>query len=186
MKSYINNIDADQFCQSIHLCSTSLLVTKVDQCSKCIDGFQSRKIAFSQGLVRLSSYFDDLCQRFADHKCQVFIKQVKESVEKSLAHFSSEKICHSIGFCFTTNNDHPMNFDEYEKHLETELEKNVCSHVGPFETLCKQVIRGNRGQTETTKINYNVVDLMKIGEETAKNFFNAAHLGKTTDHWIVP
>ena len=71
-----------------------------------------------------------------------------------------------------------MDFDKYEKYLEDEIDKNVCSTLGPFETLCKQMIRGNRKQIQTVKINYNIKDLMQIGEKNTKTFFTAANLGK--------
>ena len=73
-----------------------------------------------------------------------------------------------------------MNFETYEQVLVDELDKNICSTLGPFETLCKQVIRGNRKQIETVKINYNIKDLMNIGEPLKQNFFTAANLSK----WI--
>lgn len=71
-----------------------------------------------------------------------------------------------------------MDFEQFEKHLEDEFDKNVCSTLGPFESLCKQMIRGNRKQVETLKINYNIKDLMSIGEKKTANFFTAANLGK--------
>lgn len=69
-----------------------------------------------------------------------------------------------------------MNFDAYEKQMEDEIEKNICSTLGPFQSLCKQVIRGNRKQIQTVKINYNIKDLMQIGMKN--NLFTAATLSK--------
>lgn len=91
-----------------------------------------------------------------------------------------QQICNSIGFCSTNENE--MDFDVYEKYLEDEIDKNICSTLGPFESLCKQVIQGNRKQIQTVKINYNIKDLMQIGEQMkngmTKNYLSAANLGK--------
>ena len=179
IKSYINNIDVNEFCQSIHLCSTSLIVVRTDQCSKCVESFQSRKIGVSQGIVRITSYFDDICQSFAGKQCQVFIKQIQQSLEKSIDNVHPREMCRSIGFCSTMNNLKEKNFDIYEKYWEDEIEENICSILGPFEMLCRQMVRGQRKLIETVKINYNIRDLMQIGEKGIRSkFFTAAFLGK--------
>ncbi|CAF3821446.1 unnamed protein product, partial [Rotaria sordida] len=182
IKSYINNINADQFCQSIHLCSTSLIVIQTDQCSKCVESLQLRKDSILHALDRIVSYFDDICQRFAGKQCQIFIKQIQDSFEKSIKNFDPKQTCHLIGFCSETNVKQEIDFDKYEKYLEDDIDKNICSILGPFETLCKQTIRANRKQIETVKINYNIKDLMQIGEQITngkiKNFFTAANLNE--------
>lgn len=137
-------------------------------------------MSLSNALDRVVAYFDDICQRFAGKQCQVFLKQIQESFKQSIDEFDAKQACNMIGFCSTTNNQ--MDFDKYVKFLEDEFDKNVCSSLGPFESLCKQTIRANRKQVETVKINYNVKDLMLIGEKLTnglkKNFFNAAMLSK--------
>ncbi|CAF3793085.1 unnamed protein product [Rotaria sp. Silwood1] len=165
IKSYINNINADQFCQSLHLCSTSLIIIHTDQCSKCLESLQSRKVTLLHALDRIVSYFDDICQRFAGKQCQIFLKQIQDSFQKSIENFDPKQTCHIIGFCSIKNIPDEIDFDKYEKYLEDEIDKNICSILGPFETLCKQTIHNNRKQIETVKINYNIKDLMQIGEQ---------------------
>lgn len=97
-------------------------------------------------------------------------------MENSIGNVDPKQVCTSIGFCSTTNEENQMDFDAYEKHLEDEIDNNVCSTLGPFQSLCKQVIRGNRKQIQTVKINYNIKDLMQIGMKN--NLFTAATLSK--------
>ncbi|CAF3582670.1 unnamed protein product [Rotaria socialis] len=182
IKSYITNINSDQFCQSLHLCAKLPIIIKSDQCSKCVESLQTRKTNILHAMNRVVAYFDDLCQRFAGKQCQVFVKQIQDSFEESIDNFDPKQACNVFGFCSTTNNQNQMDFEKYEKYLEDEFDKNICSTLGPFETLCKQTIRGNRKQIETVKINYNVKDLMLIGEKLTNgmttNFFNAANLNE--------
>jgi len=184
IKSYLNNIDPNQFCQTIHLCSTSsvIVIQTDDKCSTCIERLESRKQGALQAVTRVAAYFDDICQRFANKQCQVFIKQIQDSFEESIQSFDPKQTCTSIGFCSTTKNDNQIDFDTYEKFLENEIDKNICLTLGPFQSLCKHVIQGNRKQIQTVKINYNIKDLMEIGEEMKngmkKNFFSAANISK--------
>ena len=175
LKSYVDSIDPTQFCQNIRLCASSHRMTGTDKCTTCVERLQQRKDSILRGIDRVANYFDDLCQRFAGQQCQVFVKQIQNSFEESVKQFDPKQTCSAIGFCSSTSN---MDFEKFEKFLEDELDKNVCSTLGPFETLCKQMIRGNRKQIETTKINYNIRDLMQIGEKKTANFFTAAHLSK--------
>ncbi|CAF1099474.1 unnamed protein product [Adineta steineri] len=175
LKAYLNNIDAAQFCQTIHLCSTSHVTIETDKCSTCVESLQQRKDGMLHGITRVASYFDDLCQRFGGKQCQVFVKQIQDSFEESVRNFDPKQTCSAIGFC-STNSD--MDFAKYEKYLEDEFEKNICSTLGPFQSLCKQMIHGNRKQIETIKINYNIKDLMHIGEKKGVNFFTAANLNE--------
>ncbi|CAF1001411.1 unnamed protein product [Adineta ricciae] len=175
LKSYIDSIDPTQFCQNIRLCASSHRMTETDKCTACVERLQQRKDGILRGIDRVANYFDDLCQRFAGQQCQVFVKQMQNSFEESVRQFDPKQTCSAIGFCSSTSN---MDFNKFEKFLEDELDKNVCSTLGPFETLCKQMIRGNRKQIETTKINYNIRDLMQIGEKKTANFFTAAHLNE--------
>ena len=125
----------------------------------------------------LDLYFDDVCQRFAGKQCQVFVKQIQDSVKQSVENFNPKQTCTLIGFCSTTTNvENDVDFDRYEKYLEDEIDKNICSTLGPFESLCKQVIRGNTKQIQTVKMNYNIKDLMQIGEISKQTFFTAANL----------
>ncbi len=176
IKSYLNNIDPTQFCQNIHLCSTSLIIIRTDKCSICVERLQLRKEGILQGITRVASYFDDICQRFVGKQCQIFVKQIQNSFEESVKNFDPKETCTAIGFCSIKPTE--MDFIQYEKYLEDEIDKNVCSTLGPFETLCKQIIHGNRKQIQTAKINFNIKDLMQIGEKTTTNFFSAANLGK--------
>ena len=176
LKSYINNIDAQQFCQNIRLCATAHSVIQGDKCATCVDRLQQRKDGILRGIDRVASYFDDLCHRFAGEQCQVFVKQIQNSFEQSVRDFDPKQTCTAIGFCGANT---AMDFGKFEKYLEEEFDKNVCSTLGPFESLCKQMIRGNRKQVETIKINYNIKDLMQIGEKKTSNFFTAANLSKS-------
>ncbi len=175
LNAYIDTIDPNQFCQTLHLCTTTAII-ETDACSTCVDRLQSKKEGIVQAVDRLAAYFDDLCQRFANKQCQTFIKQIQTSVETSLQNVDPKQMCTLFGFCSTGNDAHQMNFDAYEKYLEDELDKNVCSTLGPFESLCKQVIRGNRKQVQTVKINFNIKDLMQIGQ--TENLFSAANISK--------
>jgi hypothetical protein len=177
INTYLDSIDANQFCQTLHLCSTtSVIVIDTDKCSTCVERLQSRKEGILQAVNRLAAYFDDLCQRFANKQCQVFVKQIQTSFEESIGNFDPKQVCTVIGFCSTMKDTNQMDFDAYEKYLENEIDKNVCSTLGPFESLCKQVIRGNRKQIQTTKINYNIKDLMQIGQ--TENLFSAVNISK--------
>ncbi len=177
LKAYIDTIDPTQFCQTAHLCSTtSVIVIDTDTCSTCVERLQSKKEAILQGVNRLAVYFDDLCQRYANKQCQAWIKQIQTSVEESIENMDPKKICTLVGFCSTTKDATQMDFDAYEKYLENEIDKNICSTLGPFESLCKQVIRGNRKQIQTVKINFNIRDLMQIGQ--TENLFSAANISK--------
>ena len=141
-----------------------------------MERLQSRKEGVLQAVNRLAAYFNDLCERFSNKQCQVFIEQLQSSFQASIGSFDPKQACTSIGFCSTTEDESRMNFDTYEKYLEEEIEKNVCTTLGPFQSLCKQLIGGNRKQIQTAKINFNIKDLMQIG--TKDNFFAAATLRK--------
>ena len=62
-----------------------------------------------------------------------------------------------------------MDFDQYGKFLEDEIQTNVCTNLGPFETLCKQVIHGDTQGIQALKINYDIKDLMQLGKELTSN-----------------
>lgn len=69
-----------------------------------------------------------------------------------------------------------MSFDYYRKAIEDELEDKICASLGPFESLCKQVLHGNHEQVQTVKINDNIRDLLHIGEDkTSVNLLSAAN-----------
>jgi hypothetical protein len=160
-----------------------VIVIETDKCSICVERLQARKDGILQAIDRIASYFDDICQRSDNKQCQVFVKQIQDSLEESVTNFDPKQTCTLIGFCsITIQNENEIDFDIYEKYLENEMDKNLCSNLGPFENLCKQVIQGNRKQIQTVKINYNIKDLMQIGEQMKngmiKNWHSAANLGK--------
>jgi hypothetical protein len=142
----------------------------------CVERLQTRKDGILRAMDRVASYFDDVCQRFGVKQCQVFVKQIQESVEQSVKNFDPKQTCTMIGFCSTIVDNNQMDFETYEKFLVDEVDKNICSTLGPFESLCKQVIRGNTKQIQTVKMNYNIKDLMQIGELSKQTFFTAANL----------
>jgi hypothetical protein len=142
----------------------------------CVERLQTRKDGILRAMDRVASYFDDVCQRFGVKQCQVFVKQIQESVEQSVKNFDPKQTCTMIGFCSTIVDDNQMDFEAYEKFLIDEVDKNICSTLGPFKSLCKQVIRGDTKQIQTVKMNYNIKDLMQIGELSKQTFFTAANL----------
>ena len=180
LNAYIDSIDANQFCQNLHLCTTTTTVIETDKCTTCTQRLQSKKEVILQAVDRLAAYFDDLCQRFANNQCQTFVKQLQTSIETSIRNIDPKQICTVFGFCSGGKYAQQMDFDIYEKYLEDELDKNVCSTLGPFESLCKQVIRGNRKQVQTVKINFNIKDLMQLGQ--TENLFSAANIRKFHRH----
>lgn len=124
----------------------------------------------------MAAYFDDICQRFELKPCQVFVQQLQQSVEKMLNAVDPRETCRQIGFCSTAVEASQATFEQYEKYLVDEVEKEICSTLGPFESLCQQMLRGNSEQIQTVKINYNIRDLMQIGEVKSKNLLSASSL----------
>ncbi|CAF3349410.1 unnamed protein product [Rotaria sp. Silwood2] len=169
LKSYLDNINPEQFCQSIHLCSISLN----SKCSTCIERLQLRKDGILQAIDRLTGYFNDLCQQHASKQCQIYIQQMHDLIQISFEEFDPKETCNVIGFCTTDNIENDMDFDKYEKHLEKKMDENICSTLGPFETLCKSVVHGDTEQIQKLKINYDIKDLMKIDEELTENLSNS-------------
>ena len=145
----------------MHLCSVSL----TDTCSKCIENLQLKKDGMLQAIDRLAGYFNDLCQEYSDKECQAYVKETKNSIQKSIEEFNPQQTCNSIGFCSTDESD----FDQYKQSIDDEIEKSICSTLGPFETLCKLVVQGDTKQIQTLKINYDIKDLMKIGGESTED-----------------
>jgi hypothetical protein len=137
----------------------------MDTCSTCNQRLELKKDGILQAIDRLAGYFNDLCQKYAEKQCQIYVKQIKDSIQKSIEEFDTKQTCTSIGFCTTDGIEKEMNFNQYEKYLEDEIEKNICSILGPFETLCQDVIHGNTKQIQALKMNYDIKDLMQIGEE---------------------
>jgi hypothetical protein len=122
-----------------------------------------------QAVDRVTGYFNDLCQRFAGKQCQIVVRQIHDSIQQSIKDFDPKQTCTAIGFCSTNGIENETDFDKYEKQLEDDIEKNICSTLGPFETLCKLIVHGNTEEIQTLKLNYNINDLMKIGEELTEN-----------------
>ncbi|CAF1319414.1 unnamed protein product [Adineta ricciae] len=162
LKSYVDKIDPEQFCQSIRLCSA---VTATNVCSTCINRLQLRKDAASQAVDRLAGYFNDQCQRFAQKQCQIYVKEVHDSIQKSIEEFDPKATCTVIGFCESMGNELEMNFVERELSLQADIEQNICSKLGPFETLCKSVIQGDSKQIQALKLDYDIKEVMRIGDD---------------------
>jgi len=180
LETYLNNFNIEQFCQNVRLCSTSnVIMIDSDQCSTCIQRLDNRRNSLSQTVNRLADYFTEICRQFAPKQCQVFVQQIQTSIQQSIDDFDVNKTCHTIGFCSI---DSEMKFDVYEKQLIANLEKNFCEYLGPFQSLCKQTLQGNRKQIQTAKINFNIKDLMQIGEQFSngltRNFLSAANLAE--------
>ncbi|UJR22649.1 hypothetical protein I4U23_025689 [Adineta vaga] len=162
INSIITRFNAKQICQTTHLCST-VLVT--DTCSSCINRLQLRKDAALQAIDRLAGYFNDLCQHYAQKECQAYVKEVHDFIQKSIEKFDPKETCTTIGFCGSNDNAEEMKFDEYELSIENDIEQNICSKLGPFETLCKSVVQGDTEQIQTLKMNYDIKDLIEISND---------------------
>lgn len=188
VKAYVNSIDADQFCQSLHFCSSRPLIQQLNgnnnkgpQCDKCIQRLDERKQVLRQGIERMTNYLSTLCQRFELKQCQVFLQQLQDYSDTTINTWNTQDICTHIGFCSTTDkSDHTdePSFDQYEKYLKDELETTICTQLGPFQAWCKQILNGNREQVLTVKINDNLRDLMQIGQPINKNLLSASNQSK--------
>ncbi|CAF3355329.1 unnamed protein product [Rotaria socialis] len=176
LKSYVDGINPEQFCQNIHLCS----VSSVGKCSTCVERLQLRKDAISQASDRLTGHFRDLCQQNADKQCQLYVQQVHDLVQLSLEEFDLTETCTAMGFCTTENSEKDLGFDQYEKNVENEIVKNICSTLGPFETLCKSIIHGDTKQIQELKINYDIKDLVQIEKQLTDNLSNTEDLDEPT------
>ncbi|CAF3652448.1 unnamed protein product [Adineta steineri] len=169
LKSYLDNINPEQFCQKTHICSSIVLS---NTCSRCVERFQMRKDGILQGIDRIAGHFIDLCQRHAEKQCQIYVKHVHDLLQKSIEKFNPKETCSIIGFCTKDGNDNTLDFDEYEKNLQEEIEKNICSSLGSYEPLCKNVIQGNTKEIQALKLNYDITDVLKIGEDLTENLVN--------------
>jgi hypothetical protein len=175
MKAHLDKINSEQFCQTIHLCSS---ISLTSACSTCVERLQVRKDGVLQAIDRLAGYFNDLCQRYAEKQCQLYVKHIHDTIQKSIEEFDAKETCNVIGFCTADGSENEMDFDQYEEYLGDEIEKNICSTLGPFEILCKEVIQGDTKQIQALKMNYDIKDLMQIGEELTENLSNTEDLGK--------
>jgi len=133
-------------------------------CGICSQRFDQRKDGVLQAIDRLAGYFNDLCQTYGEKQCQIYVKEIKDSIAKSIEDFDSKDVCTSMGFCSTDGID----FDQYEKYIENEIETNICSTLGPFEVLCKDVIHGNTEHIQSLKMNYDIEELIENSNETNK------------------
>lgn len=71
-----------------------------------------------------------------------------------------------MGFC-EQNAAH--NIDDYEHAFVEEITKQVCSTLGPFETLCQQVVQGDSKQVQTINLNnINIDDFFATCEAEEK------------------
>ncbi|CAF5008828.1 unnamed protein product, partial [Rotaria sp. Silwood1] len=172
VKSYLDNINPEQYCQSMHLCSISLN----NKCSTCIEHLQLRKDGILQAIDRLTGYFNDLCQLNAEKQCQIYIQQVHDLIQISFEEFNPKETCNLIGFCTIDNINNDIDFNTFEKYLEDEIDKNICSKFGPFETLCTSVMHGDTEKIQKLKINYDIKDLMKIDEELTEDLSDSKDL----------
>lgn len=185
MKNYINSIDADLFCQSVHLCASKsqsqskIIIDELNQCTTCINYFDQRKENLEQGVNRLIPYLKDLCQRYSLKQCDDVLQGLQQNILPTVKNLQSKQVCSELGFCSLSAENGAMSFDYYRKAIEDELEEKICSSLGPFESLCQQVLHGNRKQVQTVKINDNIRDLLHIGEDkTSVNLLSAVNQGK--------
>ena len=118
IKSYLDNINPEQVCQTIHLCSLSL----VNSCSTCMARLDLKKGALLQATSRFSEYFNDLCQKNSYEECQLFAQQIHDVIQISLEEFNSNETCSEIGFCTTDNNGYSLDFDSYEESLTNSIQ----------------------------------------------------------------
>lgn len=172
--SYIDAIKPEQVCQQIHLCS----VASLDQCSTCIERLQLRNDAFLQAINRLTEHFKDWCQRRADEKCQIYVQQMHDIVQISLEEFDLKETCNAMGFCTKDNSEMKFDVKEYEKQVEEEIDKEVCSLLGPFGTLCKSIIHGDMKQIQEMKINYNFKDFKKVEQQLTEYLSETQDFGE--------
>jgi hypothetical protein len=149
-----------------------------ERCSTCVDRLTSRRESLLRGVTRVTAYFDDICQRFELKPCQMFVQQLQQSVEKMINAVDPRETCRQIGFCSTVVEPSQATFEQFETYLVDEVEKEICATLGPFESLCKQILRGNSEQIQTVKINYNLRDLMQIGEVKNTNVFSASSISE--------
>ncbi|CAF0857235.1 unnamed protein product, partial [Didymodactylos carnosus] len=182
VKDYLDKIDPEQWCQATRLCPTSSVTVTGDRCEQCTSRLQNRKDCFIRTIDRLTSYFDDLCQRFADKQCQNFVKEQSNRAKEWVQMFDPKETCQHMGFCTMISNDNEYqqdrSFDEYEKQFQSRIEDEICSKLGPFNSICRQVARGNMKEVQTTKINLNIKDLVELGE---KNIFTAKFLNECSN-----
>ena len=135
-----------------------------------------------QGINRLVPYFKDLCQRYNLKQCDEVLQGIEQSILSTIKQLESKEICNQLGFCSLSNENTEMSFDYYRKSIEDELEEKICSTLGPFQSLCKQILHGNHKQVQTVKINDNIRDLLHIGvEKNSINLLSAVNQGRIVD-----
>lgn len=152
LTSYVKQIDPEQICQNLHLCS-SLIST--DSCSTCIERFNLRQQALRQAVDRLADYFTDYCQQLSNEECQTYLQEIKGPLQESIDSIDIKDTCTSIGFCDPSNS---LDFNEYEKSIESEINEQVCSIAGPFQTLCQHILHGNLDEIQHLQINSEFLD----------------------------
>ena len=163
LKASIDQIDAQQFCQNIHLCS----IQSNEPCGTCVERLDGRKDAFVQAIDRLAGYFNDLCQKHADDKsCQTYVQEMKKFIQRSISYFDSNEACTSMGFCGADSTTTTMDIDQYLQSVEDDIQENICSTLGPFEALCQAVVQGDTEQIQTLEMNYDLKTIMELGEES--------------------
>lgn len=155
INAYLNQLKPDAFCSAIHICSLSSSVVlsfsnSGEDCAICTQHLQPRKDAAIQAVKRLSDYFTDRCAEWDMPDCQQFFSEVLVEVSSYINEFDVKSTCLTMGFC-GQNAAHDIG--DYENAFVDEISKNVCSTLGPFETLCQQVVQGNSKQVQTVSIN---------------------------------
>lgn len=75
--------------------------------------------------------------------------------------FDTKQSCISMGFC---GNENAIDFNQYGKDLQNDIETNICSILGPFASLCKTIIHGNTEEIQAFEINYTLEDLDNVGD----------------------
>jgi hypothetical protein len=179
---YLHLLKPDEFCSAIRLCSSSSSAVIFPnngggECTTCIQHLQPRKDAAIQAINRLSVYFTERCADWGIPQCQQFVSEVLTEFSSFINEFDVQGTCQTMGFC-GQNAAHDI--DDYEHAFVDEIGKNVCSTLGPFETLCQQVVQGNSNQVQTISLSATSIDdfFQDCDEKTDEENTVAATTGK--------
>jgi hypothetical protein len=156
--TYLHSLKPDGFCSEVHRCSFN----SEEKCTACAQRLQPRKDAALEAVNRFVIYFTDLCTKSDNPQCQQFIFDVITEARSFINEFDVQGTCLSMGFC-GQNATHDI--EDYE-HAFSEIGKEMCSLVAPFETLCQQVVQGNIKQVQTLSlIGTNIEDFFMQCED---------------------
>jgi len=172
----------DGFCSAARLCSFSSSAVIFPnngggECTTCIPHRQPRKDAAIQAINRLSVYFTDRCAEWRIPECQQFFSEVLTEVSSFINEFDVQDTCLTMGFC-GQNAAHDV--DDYEHAFVDDIGKNVCPTLGPFETLCQQVVQGNSNEVQTVSLTATDVEnfFLNCDEKTDEENAVAAPAGE--------